>query len=460
MKLDFVDDKSIESINDETNEKFSRLIDNITLKNGKISYSDIDRLGLDDEEKHLFLEYLNNHFGYQVVSKENSKNAKSKIKDEDTIYVMDATTQYLKEIGSVPLLSDDEFKSLFDEYTNGSFEAGQKIIEANLRLSVWVAKHFVGFGMPLLDLCHEGNFGLYKALKKYEINRGKFSTYAVWWIMQSITLSLSKQSKDIRFPRRVFENMLKYKKFLISFFADYGRYPSDEEIVDKLNISDYNFKNMKMFLSDTCSLETPIIGGDEESATLGDFIIDDNLEDFNDVAYKNMLVSWKDDALSILNPKRRNVIEKRFGLNGHSAMTLRAIGEELGVSYQNILCIEQGAIKQLKDSAVVRKIHPDYDFPDETFNERFIEKDRELCVRQMLDNMYEDDIVDALELIILEYIFGACGAPKNVNGAMKLGCLNGKSDDEKLAIINRAISKYTKYYKMQNMNNKKKLVRK
>lgn len=432
-------------MNSAIDKNFLKLVSELKFVNNKIYISEIDKFDLNSDERDLFLNYLDLCLNKEVVY-------------DDVKFFEDATKQYLREINNIPLLSDDEFKILFDEYSKGSSDAEKKIVESNLRLVVWVSKRFVGLGMPILDLIHEGNFGLYKALKKYDINKGKFSNYAFWWIVQSINIALGNQSRNVRVSKGMFDNIARYKKFANNFLKNYGRYPSDEEIKEKLGVNDSGLKSMKMFLNDTCSLNAPI--SNDEDSVLGDYVADDSIEDFDEIVYKNMLNSVINEALDSLPPKRRNVIEKRFGLNGNSKMTLRAIGEEMGVSYESISVLEKRALKQLSTFSVIKRICSDYGGSSKRMSDRLIEKNRRAEVIDNISDLYCNGNVSTSEICIIAYIFGAFDVPKNVNSAMELGCLVGKSDDEKLDIINKAIFKYANYYRMQNMNNKKKLVRK
>ncbi len=433
-----VDDNELCEIGDETKEYFSKLLSKLVGADSKIFYEDIKKLDLDDAERDLFFRYIDCYSNVDVVYDNQDE-------DGEIYFYSDATTQYLSEIRKIPLLSDDEFRKLYYEYKSGSFEAGQKIIEANLRLVVSIAKRYIGCGLSFLDLIHEGNFGLYKALEKYEIEKARFSTYATEWIRQCIGLAISNQSRNIRGAHNFYTKFLSYKKFLEHYFMMNGEFPSDELIIEKFDITGESLTIIKRFMFDTVSLEKPATD-DDLDVELKDFIVYDNVLPIEDLVYIDMLGSWREEVLEVLSPKRRSVIEKRFGFNGEPVMTLKEIGRELAGTHQNIGLLEKHAISQLRNSKVAKKAHPYYDYEEPKMSTKMTQKNRRLKVQSIVDKAFNDGFINFVERNILEYIFGAYDEPRNINRAMELECLSDFSDSQKLEVINGAIKKYVKVY--------------
>ena len=229
----------------------------------------------------------------------------------------DPIREYLKEIGSIPLLTPEEESDLARRNSEGDTEAGRKLVEANLRLVVSIAKRYTGRGMSFLDLVQEGNLGLMKAVEKFDYAKGyRLSTYATWWVKQSITRSLADQSRTIRLPVHMVEAVNKIRRAQRGLSVKLGREPSMEEIAAEVNMSEKRVGELIQASGDTVSLETPV--GDEEGSNLGDFVADDANASTEDKAESFLLREEIDSMLQGLNPREREVIILRFGLaTGH-----------------------------------------------------------------------------------------------------------------------------------------------
>lgn len=449
------DDSVLTEIDSFLENSFLGFANELVSFDNKLLYEDIKELNLGDAREKLFLNYASEFLGIEVVYDKN------KVEDFecDDIYLLDATKQYLADIGKYPLLDNTTFEKLYNEYLNGSVDAEKKIIEANLRLVPFVVKKFIGFGMPFLDLIHEGNFGLYKALKKYDKKRGSFSNSAVWWIRQSVSKALSDQSRNIRIPHAAYVDMYKYKRFLEKFLICFGRLPSDDEVLEELEITKASLEKFKVFMYDTYSLDSPIENHDD-AALLGDVIVDEKVESFEDLVYRDMLSSWKDDVLAILSPSRRGVIERLYGLNNNSPMTLKAIGKEKGFSFQNIGSLKFKALDQLRESYTARRAHPVYDYEELTISDKLMEKYRRRDVQEIVFSASDELLLNDIEIAIVAYLFGAYDSPKEVRSAMELKFLSNYTEKEKLEIINVAIRKYVELYKEEKFCKNKNYVRK
>ena len=223
----------------------------------------------------------------------------------------DPIREYLKEIGSIALLTPEEESDLARRKSEGDVEAGRKLVEANLRLVVSIAKRYTGRGMSFLDLVQEGNLGLMKAVEKFDYAKGyRLSTYATWWVKQSITRSLADQSRTIRLPVHMVEAVNKIRRAQRSLSVKLGREPSMEEVAEEVNMSGKRVAELIQASGDTVSLETPV--GDEEGSNLGDFVADDANASTEDKAESFLLREEIDSMLQGLNPREREVIILRF----------------------------------------------------------------------------------------------------------------------------------------------------
>ena len=267
----------------------------------------------------------------------------------------DPIREYLKEIGSIALLTPEEESDLARRKSEGDVEAGRKLVEANLRLVVSMAKRYTGRGMSFLDLVQEGNLGLMKAVEKFDYAKGyRLSTYATWWVKQSITRSLADQSRTIRLPAHMVEAVNKIRRAQRSLSVKLGREPSMEEVAEEVNMSGKRVAELIQASGDTVSLETPV--GDEEGSNLGDFVADDANASTEDKAESFLLREEIDSMLQGLNPREREVIILRFGLETGHPLTLEEVGKRFNVTRERIRQIETAALRKLRNPSKSKKI--------------------------------------------------------------------------------------------------------
>jgi RNA polymerase primary sigma factor len=259
----------------------------------------------------------------------------------------DPVRMYLKEIGKVPLLTAEEEVSLAKRIERKDMEAKRKLIEANLRLVVSIAKRYVGRGMLFLDLIQEGNLGLIRAVEKFDYRKGyKFSTYATWWIRQAITRAIADQARTIRIPVHMVETINKLIRVQRQLLQDMGREPTPEEIAAEMGTTPAKVREILKISQEPVSLETPI--GEEEDSQLGDFIEDEDatmpVEAVSEIMQKEEL----NNVLGTLTHRERKVIELRFGLKGEHPRTLEEVGQKFGVTRERIRQIEAKTLAKLK----------------------------------------------------------------------------------------------------------------
>ena len=267
----------------------------------------------------------------------------------------DPIREYLKEIGSIALLTPEEESDLARRKSEGDVEAGRKLVEANLRLVVSIAKRYTGRGMSFLDLVQEGNLGLMKAVEKFDYAKGyRLSTYATWWVKQSITRSLADQSRTIRLPVHMVEAVNKIRRAQRSLSVKLGREPSMEEVAEEVNMSGKRVAELIQASGDTVSLETPV--GDEEGSNLGDFVADDANASTEDKEESFLLREEIDSMLQGLNPREREVIILRFGLETGHPLTLEEVGKRFNVTRERIRQIETAALRKLRNPSKSKKI--------------------------------------------------------------------------------------------------------
>ena len=259
----------------------------------------------------------------------------------------DPVRMYLKEIGKIPLLTVEEEMELAKRIAEGDEEAKKRMVEANLRLVVSVAKHYLGRGMQLLDLIQEGNMGLLKAVEKFDYTKGyKFSTYATWWIRQSITRAVADQARTIRIPVHMVETINRVSRTSRALVQELGREPTLEEISKELGISQSKIAEVMKIAQDPVSLETPV--GEEDDSHLGDFIQDnDALEPAESASY-NMLRQQLTEVMETLSPRECKVLRLRFGLEDGRAHTLEEVGREFDVTRERVRQIEAKALRKLR----------------------------------------------------------------------------------------------------------------
>ena len=266
----------------------------------------------------------------------------------EDVTIDDPVKIYLKEIGRVPLLTPEEEIELAQKMKDGDKNAKKRLAEANLRLVVSIAKRYAGrSGMSFLDLIQEGNLGLIKAVEKFDYTKGfKFSTYATWWIRQSITRAIADQARTIRIPVHMVETITKVKKTSSQLLHQNGRDPSADEIAQALEMPVERVREILRIAQDPVSLETPI--GEEEDSHLGDFIPDENAPEPTEAASLVLLKEQINQVLGTLTDREEKVLRLRFGLVDGRSRTLEEVGQMFNVTRERIRQIEAKALRKLR----------------------------------------------------------------------------------------------------------------
>ncbi|MBU4332497.1 sigma-70 family RNA polymerase sigma factor [Patescibacteria group bacterium] len=270
----------------------------------------------------------------------------------------DSIQMYLREIGKVPLLTPEEEVKFAKAKEKNDMEATKKLVEANLRLVVSIAKKFAGRNPSLLDLIQEGNIGLFRAVEKFDYRRGyKFSTYATWWIRQAITRAIADQSRTIRVPVHMVESINKFQQIERRLIQDLGREPLPEEIATEMGEDIDKIRHIIKISQDTVSLETSVGEDDnDKDSTLGDFIKDERTITPDRVAALQLLKNHVKDVISGLTQREQKILEMRFGLTDGVAHTLEEVGQEFGVTRERIRQIEAKALERIKEDEGMSKL--------------------------------------------------------------------------------------------------------
>ena len=267
----------------------------------------------------------------------------------------DPVHMYLREIGKVPLLSQEEEMELSRRIRTGDGEAAKRLAEANLRLVVSIAKRYVGRGMLLPDLIQEGNLGLMKAVDKYDYQKGyRFSTYATWWIRQAITRAIADQGRTIRIPVHMVETVHRMRKMSRRLAQNLGREPSVEELAGLMQMPGQQVAEILKIMMEPVSLEAPV--GDEEDAHLGDFMADMVFPPPSEEASCRMMRSQLAEVLETLTERERQVLSLRFGLEDGEVHTLEEVGDRFHVTRERIRQIEAKALRKLRHPSRSRKL--------------------------------------------------------------------------------------------------------
>jgi RNA polymerase primary sigma factor len=337
-------------------------------KRGFITYDEILKTFPDIENNILFLDELYEKFaiaGIDVLEGGNLLNLNTELTDKDLnkSTMHDSIQMYLKEIGQYPLIHASDEKDLAKRIEHGDLEAKNLLARANLRLVVSIAKKYVGrsANLTLLDLIQEGNLGLFKAVEKFDWTKGyKFSTYATWWIRQSITRALADQSRTIRIPVHMVETISKYKQTHRRLSQDLGREPLAEEIATEMGIPVEKIHVIENISQETVSLEQPV-GDDDDKSTLENFIPDDKILRPDQESSRRILSDQIREVLSELNPKERKILEMRYGLLDGIQHTLERVGEEFGVTRERIRQIEAKVHERLRNHAKISRLKNYFD---------------------------------------------------------------------------------------------------
>ena len=335
--LSYFKSKKIEIISDEVDEN----LDDLEFDESKLSTQDLDDGLIDDDvfdpedvEEVPDLDY----YDYDTLAAEGVK-------------VNDPVKMYLKEIGRVRLLTSDEETELAIRINQGDMDAKNELTQANLRLVVSIAKHYVGRGMLFLDLIQEGNLGLIKAVEKFDYTKGfKFSTYATWWIRQAITRAIADQARTIRIPVHMVETINKITRYQRQLIQELGREPTAQEISDRMDpasrLSPERIREIQKIALDPVSLETPI--GEEDDSHLGDFIEDKDNQSPGEYTTKSLLKDELYAVMKDLTDREERVLRLRYGLDDGRPRTLEEVGKEFGVTRERIRQIEAKAIRKLR----------------------------------------------------------------------------------------------------------------
>ena len=275
--------------------------------------------------------------------------------DVENAKLDDPVRMYLKEIGRIKLLTPEEEQEIAKKMAEGDEDARKRMSEANLRLVVSIAKRYVGRGMQLLDLIQEGNLGLMKAVEKFDYTKGyKFSTYATWWIRQSITRAIADQARTIRIPVHMVETINRVLRTSHAMVQKLGREPTTKEIADELHIEESKVEEVLKIAQEPVSLETPI--GEEEDSHLGDFIQDDEASQPSEEATYTLLREQLEEVLSTLTPREEQVLRMRFGLVDGKPHTLEEVGKQFDVTRERIRQIESKALRKLRHPSRSKKL--------------------------------------------------------------------------------------------------------
>ena len=295
----------------------------------------------EEEEEHI------------VIESEENENEKEEEKEETV--ELDVIRSYLHEISHASLLTFEEEQRLAERIAAGDEKARQKMIEANLRLVVNIGKRYLNRGLPFADIIEEGNIGLMKAVEKFDYKKGfRFSTYASWWIRQSIERAIINQTKTIRLPVHVAEHINKYLSTLEILIQELGREPSTKEIAEKIKITVDEVEELQQLIRKTYSLETPV--GDRDAIFLKDIIADNTIISPSQVAEGISMREEIEKWLAELKDKEKEVICLRFGLEGQEPMTLEEIGNRFDLTRERIRQIEAAALVKLRNIIAKREI--------------------------------------------------------------------------------------------------------
>lgn len=314
-----------------------------------------EKMPFDAEEYAEILDYLDEQ-GIRI-EEETQQNVLllPDCEDESEAASEDPVRIYLKEIGKIGLLTPEEELLLAKRMREGDGAAKERLAESNLRLVVSIAKRYSGRGMQLLDLVQEGNLGLMKAVDRYDYRKGyKFSTYATWWIRQSITRAIADQARTIRIPVHMVETINRVIRTSRQLLSELGREPGPEEIAARLDMPAERVSEILRLAQDPVSLETPV--GEEEDSHLGDFICDDRAQVPADAAAFTVLQEQLVEVLSTLTDREQRVLRLRFGLDDGRARTLEEVGREFCVTRERIRQIEAKALRKLRHPSRSRKL--------------------------------------------------------------------------------------------------------
>jgi RNA polymerase primary sigma factor len=263
---------------------------------------------------------------------------------------------YLREIAKFPLLTAEQEVELARRIKLGDQQARAEMVRANLRLVVRIARDYANFGLPLLDLISEGNIGLIKAVERFDPGKGgKLSTYAAWWIKESIRRALANQAKTIRLPVHLVDKIGKMRRVSSRMMEELGREPTDEELADEIGLSVFKIKELRNVAIRPTSLDRPI-QDDDYSLQFADVIGEEGSENPFEALRDKDILKKVEELLELLNDREREIINSRFGLDGHRPETLGEVGEKFGVTRERVRQLQKVALNKLRE-ALARKEH-------------------------------------------------------------------------------------------------------
>jgi RNA polymerase primary sigma factor len=266
---------------------------------------------------------------------------------EEPAVLSDPLRVYLREIAAAPLLTPEEEIELAKRIEAGDMEALQRFVRANLRLVVSIAKRYIGRGLSLLDLIQEGNIGLMRAVEKFDWRRGyRFSTYATWWIRQAITRAIADQGRTIRLPVHMTDSITRYHRVMTQLSQELGRPPRPEEIAEALSVQPEKIAQIVRAAQRTVSLDRPL--GEEDETSLGDLIADEVSQSPEEIAEESLMRRDIHEALEVLSPRERLVLQLRYGLTDGQPRTLAEVGSLLNISRERVRQIENEALRKLR----------------------------------------------------------------------------------------------------------------
>ncbi len=354
-----------ELMDDEFNPDIEHLVDKGRTQ-GFVTHDDILKAVPGEELDIDHLDYLYKlllNLGIEIEEEEELKKLPSEaekleeeIETEEVVPLDDAVRLYLREIGKIPLLTPEEEVELAKRVReNNDQSAREKLINANLRLVVSIAKKYIGRGLSFLDLIQEGNLGLMRAVEKFDYRKGyKFSTYATWWIRQAITRAIADQARTIRIPVHMIETINKLVKHSRQLLQELGREPTIEEIAERMGVPPDKIEEIIRTAQEPISLETPV--GEEEDSRLGDLIEDTSTVAPADTASQHLLSEDIQEILEGLSPREREIIVLRFGLGGERPHTLEEVGKMFNVTRERIRQIEAKALRKLRHPSRAKKL--------------------------------------------------------------------------------------------------------
>ena len=309
-------------------------------------FSEFEQAGIELKDSKGYLDY-----GGEKVGKKKGRKKTSTGK-------IDSVQSYLREIGKIHPIVAREEKELAKRIEAGDLDAKRKLAEANLRLVVSIAKKYIGRSpnLTLLDLIQEGNLGLFRAVEKFDWRKGyKFSTYATWWIRQTITRALADQARTIRIPVHMIETLTKYTQAKRRLLQDLDREPLSEEVAAEMGLEVEKIRHLEKISQKAVSLETPV-GEDEKDSVLGEFIKDEKIESPAVQAGRKLLREHLDEIFANLSEREQKILSMRFGLEDGVSHTLEEVGQEFGVTRERIRQIEAKAIEKIRQHTDVKKL--------------------------------------------------------------------------------------------------------